>query len=342
MSPTRLAPLGRFALGLCTLGFTALISALSAGDCSADVVRIDGSSTVYPISEAVAEDFQRLQGHAVRVTVGISGTGGGFKKFCRGEIDIADASRPITAEERAKCEAAGIHFMELPVAFDALTVVVNPANTFLKQVRLDDLRRLWQPQAQGKVLRWRQVNPAWPDTPVHLYGPGPDSGTFEYFTEAVMGKRKSSRGDFTASEDDNVLVQGVARDAHALGYLGYAYFVANQGRMRAVPVVNPRRQEAVLPNQASVVSGAYQPLSRPLFLYVSEASLARPGVRAFVRYYLQSAPTLVREVGYVPLPTASYSRHEARVAQGRTGSAYADNAGFGLSIRSMLPAGAER
>src|SRR5215216_4163193 len=222
------------------------------------IVKIDGSSTVYPITEAVAEEFQKAKKQSVKVTVGISGTGGGFKKFCRGETDISDASRPILKKEMEDCKAAGIEYFELPVAFDALTVVVHPKNNFIRQLTVAELKKMWEPGAQGKVTRWKQVNPAWPDAPMKLFGPGADSGTFDYFTEAVVGKAKSSRGDFTASEDDNVLVQGVARDVNALGYFGFAYYVENKDKLKAVPIVNEKGQ-AVEPSMEAVLKGSYTP-----------------------------------------------------------------------------------
>ncbi len=202
----------------------------------APVIRIDGSSTVFPIAEAVAEEFQIEQRGAVRVTVGLSGTGGGFKKLCRGDIDISNASRPILTEEIEMCRAAGINFIELPVAFDAITVVVNPKNDWVKSLTVADLKKMWEPGAQGQVTRWNQVRPEWPDAPLMLFGPGADSGTFDYFTEAVSGKAKSSRGDYTASEDDNVLVQGVENNKNALGYFGFAYYIGHKDKMRAVPI----------------------------------------------------------------------------------------------------------
>src|SRR5688572_22682475 len=195
------------------------------------IVKIDGSSTVFPVTEAVAEDFQKAKKQQVKVTVGISGTGGGFKKFCRGETDISNASRPITRSEMEECKKAGITYLEMPVAYDALTVVINPKNTWAKDLTVAQLKAIWEPAAQGKITHWNQVNSAWPNQPIKLFGPGADSGTFEYFTEAIVGKAKSSRGDFTASEDDNVLVTGVSRDVHALGYFGYAYFEANRDKL---------------------------------------------------------------------------------------------------------------
>ncbi|MDQ5914444.1 MAG: phosphate transport system substrate-binding protein, partial [Pseudomonadota bacterium] len=224
--PTQIA----VALGLAGL--------FAAGAANAQVIKIDGSSTVYPITEAVAEEFQKAKKNAIKVTVGISGTGGGFKKFCRGETDFSNASRPITAKEMEDCKAAGVQYVEMPVAFDALTIVINPKNTFLKQVTVEEMKKLWEPAAQGTVTKWSQVNPAWPDAPVKLFGAGADSGTFEYFTEAMVGKAKSSRGDYTASEDDNVLVQGVSRDKGGIGYFGFAYYIENQAKLKAAAIWN--------------------------------------------------------------------------------------------------------
>ena len=261
-------------------------AALAAVPAYAQIVKIDGSSTVFPVTEAVAEEFQKAKKQAIKVTVGISGTGGGFKKFCRGEIDISDASRPILKKEMADCKAAGIEYFELPVAFDALTVVVHPKNGFIKQLTVAEMKKMWEPGAQGKVMRWNQVNAAWPDAPMKLYGPGADSGTFDYFTEAVVGKSKSSRGDFTASEDDNVLVQGVSRDSNALGYFGFAYYVENKDKLKAVPIVNEKGQ-AVLPSLEAVEKGSYSPLARPIFIYVNAKSLGKPEVKEFVEYYMK-------------------------------------------------------
>jgi phosphate transport system substrate-binding protein len=242
---------------------------------TAQVVKVDGSSTVFPVTEAVAEDFQKAKKGATKVTVGISGTGGGFKKFCRGETDISNASRPILKKEMDDCRAAGIEYFELPVAFDALTVVINPKNSFIKTLTVAELKKMWEPGAQGKVTRWNQVNPAWPDAPIKLFGPGADSGTFDYFTEAVVGKSKSSRGDFTASEDDNVLVQGVSRDVNGLGYFGYAYYIENKDKLKAVPIVNETGQP-VEPSMDAVLKGTYSPLARPIFIYVNAKSLGKP------------------------------------------------------------------
>ena len=303
---------------------------------AAPTVKIDGSSTVYPITEAVAEEFQKSKKNAVKVTVGISGTGGGFKKFCRGEIDIADASRPILKKEMEDCKAAGIEYFELPVAFDALTVVVNPANDFIKQMTVGELKRMWEPAAQGKVKSWKDVNPLWPDQPLKLFGAGSDSGTFDYFTEAIVGKAKSSRGDYTASEDDNVLVQGVTRDKGAIGYFGFAYFVENQKKLRAVPIVEKAGKPAVSPSMETVINGTYQPLARPIFIYVSVKSYAKPEVQEFVAYYLKNGAKLAKEVKYVPLPDSSYKVSAEHIAKGKKGTVFGGVAEVGVTIDELL------
>jgi phosphate transport system substrate-binding protein len=301
----------------------------------AQVVKIDGSSTVFPVTEAVAEDFQKDKRGKVKVTVGISGTGGGFKKFCRNEIDIANASRPILQKEMHECKQAGVEYIELPVAFDALTVVVNPKNAFIKQLTLAEMKKMWEPAAQGKVTRWNQVNPSWPDAPMKLFGPGADSGTFDYFTEAVVGKSKSSRGDFTASEDDNVLVQGVSRDANALGYFGYAYYIENKDKLKAVQIVNEKGQ-AVLPSLEAVEKGTYSPLARPIFIYVSTKSLGKPEVRDFVQYYMTHGAKLAKEVKYVPLPASAYKMAWDHVQKGKKGTVFGGVAEVGVTIDELL------
>jgi len=301
----------------------------------AQIVKIDGSSTVFPVTEAVAEDFQKASKGKYRVTVGISGTGGGFKKFCRNEIDISDASRPILKKEMDDCRAAGVEYFELPVAFDALTVVVHPRNAFVKQLTIAEMKKMWEPGAQGKVTRWNQVNPAWPDAPMKLFGPGADSGTFDYFTEAVVGKSKSSRGDFTASEDDNVLVQGVSRDVNGLGYFGFAYYVENQDKLKAVPIVNEKGQ-AVLPSLEAVEKGIYSPLARPIFIYVNARSLEKPEVKQFVEYYMQHGATLAKEVKYVPLPAAAYRTAWQHVQKAKKGTVFGGVAEVGVTIEELL------
>ena len=299
-------------------------------------VKIDGSSTVFPVTEAVAEEFQKAKRGSVRVTVGISGTGGGFKKFCRGETDFSNASRPILKKEMEECKAAGVEYIELPIAFDALTVVINPKNTFLKSATVEELKKLWEPAAQGKVTRWNQVNSSWPDAPIKLFGAGSDSGTFDYFTEAVVGKAKASRGDYTASEDDNVLVQGVSRDVNALGYFGYAYYAENSDKLKAVPIVDKAGKPAVAPSEATVIDGSYQPLSRPIFIYVNAKSLSKPEVRDFAQFYLTNASKLAKEVKYVPLPERSYKAAADRLAKGQKGTVFAGHADVGVKIDDLF------
>lgn len=302
----------------------------------AQVIKIDGSSTVYPITEAVAEEFQKAKKNAIKVTVGISGTGGGFKKFCRDETDFSNASRPITEKEMADCKAAGVEYIEMPVAFDALTVVINPKNSFLKQATVAELKAMWEPSAQGKITKWNQINPAWPDAPIKLFGAGADSGTFEYFTEAIVGKAKSSRGDYTASEDDNVLVQGVSRDVNAIGYFGYAYYAENKARLKALPIVNPKTGAAIEPAEDSVIKATYQPLSRPIFVYVKAKSLDKPEVREFVEFYMKNAAKLTKEVKYVPLPAKAYTGNMEHVAKKKLGTVFGGKNEIGITIEDLM------
>ena len=312
------------------------LSASAASVLAQGVVKIDGSSTVYPITEGIAEDFQKAKKNAIKVTVGISGTGGGFKKFCRGETDISNASRPILTKEMADCKAAGVEYFELPVAFDALTVVVNPKNSFLKEISIAELKTMWEPAAQGKVTRWNQVNPAWPDAPLKLFGAGADSGTFDYFTEAVTGKSKSSRGDFTASEDDNVLVQGVAQDTNALAFFGYAYYAENTQRLRAVPVSEKAGKAAVLPSETTVLDGSYQPLSRPIFIYINAKSLDKPEIKEFIAFYMKNVTKIAKEVKYVPLPQKAYEINLEHLAKGKKGTVFGGVAEVGVTIEALL------
>ena len=307
----------------------------AAPSVEAQIVKVDGSSTVYPVTEAVAEEFQKAR-KGTRVTVGISGTGGGFKKFCRGETDISDASRPILKAEMEECRKAGIDYIELPIAYDALTVVINPKNTFIKSLTVAELKKMWEPGAQGKITKWNQVNPAWPDAPLKLFGAGSDSGTFDYFTEAIVGKAKSSRGDFTASEDDNVLVQGVQRDVNALGYFGFAYYVENRDKLKAVPIVEKDGKPAVAPSMESVLNGSYQPLARPIFIYVSLKAMQRPEVREFAEFYNKHGEKLAREVKYVPLPAKAYTHNLETLAQKKTGTKFGGENKVGLTIEDLM------
>ncbi len=297
---------GAAALATATLGL-----AVSEVRSQSDLVMIDGSSTVYPIQEGVAEEFQK--DNPYRVTVGISGTGGGFKKFCNGETDISNASRPIKESEIQLCASNGIEYVQLDVAFDGLTVVANPANNWLDAVTVEELKTIWEPGAQGRINRWSDVNSSWPNEEMNLYGAGSDSGTFDYFTEVIVGEKAASRGDYTSSEDDNVIVQGVASDENALGYFGYAYYVENQDRLKALGVDNGNGP--VKPNQETIESGKYAPLSRPLFVYVKKSALEKPQVEAYIDYMLNAeiVSPLVNETGYVPLTRRGYLSQKAKL-----------------------------
>lgn len=314
-----------------------MLMAVSTHVVAADkIIKIDGSSTVYPITEAVAEEFQKLKKKEIRVTVGISGTGGGFKKFCRGETDISDASRPILKKEMDVCKEHGIEYIELPVAYDGLAVMVNPKNTWITSLTVADLKKMWEPAAQGKIKKWNQVRPEWPDVPLKLYGAGVDSGTYDYFTEAIVGKAKSSRGDFTSSEDDNVLVQGIVADKNALGFFGLAYYEENRDKLKLVPVINPNTGKEVLPSEQTVMDGTYQPLSRPIFIYINKKSLDKPEVKEFVEFYLKNAAKLVQQVKYVPLPDKAYKLAEERFAKKKTGTLFGGEAEVGVKIEDLL------
>ena len=295
---------------------------------SSEQIAIDGSSTVFPLSEAAAEAFTNKQRGGARITVGESGTGGGFRKFCRGETQITDASRPISAEEMASCAEAGIQYIEIPIAFDGISVVVHPSNP-LTDISMDQLRTIWQPSAEGAITRWNQVAPSWPNQPLVLFGPGTASGTFDFFTEAVNGDGGASRTDFTPSEDDNVIVQGVAGNQGAIGYFGYAYYEQNRERLKALSI------NGVAPSPETIEAGAYA-LSRPMFIYVNAEALRRPQVRRFVNYYIQNAATLAPQVGYVALPADAYQTYLQRVADAETGTAFGGHNEVGLSISALL------
>jgi phosphate transport system substrate-binding protein len=318
-----------------TLIATMFLSAsITAGVANASpIIKIDGSSTVFPITEAVAEDFQIAKRGAIRVTVGISGTGGGFKKFCRNEIDIVNASRSITQLEMDACKQEGVQYIEMPIAFDALTIVVNPKNTWSKTITIDELKRIWEPGAQGVITHWNQINPAWPDKKIKLYGPGADSGTFEYFTEAIVGKAKSSRGDFTASEDDNVLVQGVASDIYALGFFGFAYYIENSKKINAVAVDSGNG--GVIPSDAKEENNSYKPLSRPIFIYVNAKSTEKPEINEFVNFYMKNAPELVTEVKYFPLSKEVYNLNIEHLDKKKTGTVFKDM-GTNIKLEDIL------
>jgi phosphate transport system substrate-binding protein len=314
-------------------------SSQEPGAAQADrVVTLDGSSTVFPISEAVAEEFQKATG--IRATVGISGTGGGFQKFCRSETDISDASRPITPTELAACKEGGVSFIELPIAYDGIAIIVNPKATWLDHITVAELKTLWAPEAQGKITRWSQVRKGWPDREIHLFGAGVDSGTYDYFTQAIVGKEGASRGDFTSSEDDNVLVQGVTSDELALGFLPFAYFEENSDKLKLIPVDDEKPDNGagpIVPTLESIRTGTYQPLARPIFIYVSVPSLAKDHVKQFVDYYLANVGKLAEEVGYVQLGDAAYKLVTEHFTGRREGTVFAEGGSqVGLTIEQLL------
>jgi phosphate transport system substrate-binding protein len=299
------------------------------------IVKVDGSSTVFPISEAVAEEF-RSKGDA---TVAASGTGGGFKKFCRGELDVTGASRPIKQGEADECKAAGIEFIELPVAYDGLAVVVNTRNDWVDHLTVAELKKMWEPEAQDKVTNWSQIRDGFPDKKLVLFGAGTDSGTYDYFTQATVGKEHSSRGDYTSSEDDNTLVQGVSGDGNALGFFGFAYYTENKDKLKLIPIDDGKDDNGkgpISPSLETVADGTYQPLSRPLFIYVSVKSLDKGSVASFVAFYIEQAKTLSAEVGYIPLPDKAYELVQKRFDAKKTGSVFSGGSQIGMTIEKLL------
>ena len=296
-------------------------------------ISIDGSSTVYPITEAVAEEYRKVQPD-IRVTVGVSGTGGGFKKFARGETDISNASRPIKQSEIDECLKNNITFIEIPVAYDGLAVVVSPSNKFVDHLTVEELKKIWEPGAQNVIMSWKQVRPSFPDVPLRLYGAGTSSGTYDYFTEAIVGKAKSSRGDYTASEDDNVLVQGVSSDQGALGFFGLAYYTENKNKLKLVGI--DAGKGIIFPSDTTVRTGTYAPLSRPEFIYVSNRAAGDPIIQEFIKFYMEKAPPLVQEVGYVPLPKEVYDLSYQRFLNRKTGSIFSKTSTVGADLIKLL------
>lgn len=301
-------------------------------------IAIDGSSTVFPITEAVAEEFQKK--HDARVTIGVSGTGGGFKKFCSGEIEISGASRPIAEVEAERCKKNGIEYIELPVAYDGITVVVHPDNDWVDHMTVDELKKLWRPEAQGEIKKWSQVRTGWPDKEIHLFGAGVDSGTYDYFTKAIVGEEHASRGDFTSSEDDNVLVQGISTDPLALGFFGFAYYDENRDKLKAVAIDDNKPDNGkgpIEPSLETIANMTYQPLSRPIFIYVREDAAKQKAVQKLVQFYLDEGRALVKEVGYVPMPDKAYELVEKRFEKRTTGSLFAEGgAKVGVSVEELL------
>jgi phosphate transport system substrate-binding protein len=292
-------------------------------------LRLDGSSTVFPISEAAAEEYQRQK--LGRVTIGVSGTGGGFKQFCRGTLAITGASRPIKASEEALCKENNVNFVELPIALDGIAIIVNAKNTWLTNITLEELRKIWEPNAQGKITKWSQVRAGWPDKEIHLLAPGVDSGTYDYFTKEIVGVEHASRGDITSSEDDNVLVQGVATDEDAMGFVGFSYYFENREKLKLVSVEN------VLPSFETIQSGTYKPLSRPLFLYVQQKSLDQKNVTGFLEFYLSKLSHLVADTGFIPMRNEAYRLMKLRFDARTIGSLFGKTeASQNKSVESIL------
>lgn len=303
------------------------------------LIKIDGSSTVFPVTEAVSEEFQTTTKGQIKVTVGVSGTGGGFKKFCRGETDIQDASRPITKEEMAACRTAKINYFELPIAFDAIAIVVNPKNTWVKEITLEELKKMWEPAAQGKIMTWKQVNAKWPDEKLTLFGASTDNGTFDYFTEAIVEKAKSSRGDYTAAVDHNTRVTGVNSDKGALGYIPFAYYVTNKDKLKLLGVIGGPKapsKKAVLPSEKTVISGEYYPLSRPIFIYVNQDAMKKPEVKQYVEFYLDKAGEMAKQVQYIPLPAKAYTTAKEHLTKQKLGTVFGGEPHVGMTIDQIL------
>lgn len=301
-------------------------------------IRIDGSSTLFPLTEAVSEEFRKVES-GTKITIGVSGTGGGFKKLARNEIDIANASRSITTDEANLCKQNGVEFIELPVSYDGIVVVVHPDNQFVDYLTISELKLIWEPAAQGEILYWDQIRPEWPHKRLQLFGAGTSSGSFDYFTKAVVGIARASRGDYTASEDDNVLVQGVSGAKGALGYFGIAYYQENKSKMRAVPIADDRRAqnlEPIFPTNENIISGKYQPLARTEFLYVNLTSSEKAAVQRFISFYLSSATSLETEISGVPLSPAAYSEAQKRFNLKITGSIFETNEIVGANLAELL------
>lgn len=326
--------------GLILVSLSACTGSVSEQTQTTSMVTIDGSSTVFPITEAMAEEFQKVNRNT-QVVVGIAGTGGGFKRFCRGETHINDASRPIKEAEVELCKENNIEYIELPIAYDGLAVMVHPSNDWVDYLTVAELKKIWEPEAQNVVLRWNQIRPEWPDKPISLYGAGADSGTYDYFTEAVVGKEGSSRGDFVASEDDNVLVQGISTDPNALGFFGYAYYQENKDKLKLVPIsadIDGGFSTAVLPAPTTINDGSYKPLSRPIFLYVTTTAADDPAVSSFIDFYLDPAnlQALVTEVGYVPLPLQLNELTSKRYREKTAGSMFKSGSQAGITLEQLL------
>ena len=308
-------------------------AASTTGD---SLIRIDGSSTVFPLTDEIVSELKFEKGEdAPKISVEFSGTGGGFKKFCAGETDINNASRPILKAEMETCKANGVEYIEIPVAFDALTVVVNPENNWVDSITVEELKTMWEPAAEGTITQWNQVRGDWPDRPLNLHGADVESGTYDYFTEAIVGESKASRSDYTDQVDDDLIVRAVRQDSDALGFFGYVYFDENRRQLKAVAV--DAGNGPILPSKETVQSGEYQPLTRPLFIYVSaDAADSNPDLSAFVEYYLNNVRFLTEVVGYVPLPNEAYNLAFDHFTNKRIGTAFGGEAPTNLTIEELV------
>ncbi|MFZ1027858.1 MAG: PstS family phosphate ABC transporter substrate-binding protein [Limnoraphis robusta] len=337
MSTTSVNWLNTLKTASLALSATILLSACGSSQSQENQpIKIDGSSTVYPITEKIVQQFNAENAKDVDVTANFSGTGGGFKKFCAGETDISNASRPILKNEMETCKQNKISYIELPVAFDALTVVVHPQNTWASDITVEELKRIWEPGAQGKITKWNQVRPSWPDRPLVLFGPGTDSGTFDYFTEAIVGQSGASRTDYTASEDDDILVQGVAANPNALGYFGYAYYDANKDKLKPLGIDNGKGS-AVTPSLEAVQENNYRPLARPLFIYVNAVSAQNnPLMNDFIDFYLRKAPNVVSSVGYIPFEEDDYAKLYRNYHKTKVGTVFSGESELTMTIDEVL------
>jgi phosphate transport system substrate-binding protein len=330
----------RWGVPLAILGFMTIITAIvndpfSSAQPRKQAIEIDGSNTVYPITKLIASEFNGSRDNKVQIKVDISGTTGGFRKFCEGKSDITNASRPIIKEEIAICNQHNVRYIELPIAFDALTVVVNSENDWAKDITVAELQKMWEPSAEGKITKWNQIRSSWPDKPLNLYGPDKDSGTFDYFTQATVGKAKASRNDYTDSQDHNVLVKGVSQDPNGLAYFGFGYYQANTTEVKALAVDNGKGP--VLPSRQTVDKTQYQPLSRPLFIYINyNSAQTKPELKQFVKFYLAKAPKLVSQLGYVPLSQEVYHLNFVQFHEGEVGTVFNGEAQLNLSLAEVL------
>ncbi len=318
-----------------TIGVALILGACGSSQVKQQPIKIDGSSTVYPITQKLVEKFNATDKPNVEVSASFSGTGGGFKKFCAGETDINNASRPILKEEMETCKQNKISYIELPIGFDALSIVVNQANTWATDITVGELAKMWGAEGQGKITKWNQVRSSWPDQPLQLFGPGTDSGTYDYFTEAIVGKKKATRSDYIASEDDDVLAQGVSNDVNALGYFGYAYYVENKDKLKSLAVDSGNGP--VLPTKTAVEQAKYQPLARPLFIYVNAVSAQNnPLMNEFIEFYMNNAQAAVNSVGYVAFGEESYMKLYRNYHKTKVGTVFGGEAQLNLTIYEVL------